>query len=52
VYPGGKLTTRNAYFEVEELVVDVMGILEADGQGDCGGGELKPAVCVLCAIIL
>ena len=39
VFPGGRLTTRNTYLQVDELRVDVMGIFEADGQGYCGGGQ-------------
>ena len=39
VFPGGRLTTRNAYLHVKQLLVDVMGVLEADGQGFCGGGQ-------------
>lgn len=38
VYPGGILSTINAYVRVEELVIDVMGKLEADGQRPCAGG--------------
>lgn len=40
VFPGGRLSTRNAQMHVEELVVDVMGQLEADAQGYCNGGTV------------
>ena len=39
VFPGGRLTTRNARLHVRQLLVDVMGVFEADGQGFCDGGQ-------------
>lgn len=39
VYPGGLLETKNLQVEAESVIVDVLGILRADGQGHCMGGE-------------
>ncbi|KAL8620487.1 hypothetical protein ACOMHN_056879 [Nucella lapillus] len=37
VFPGGRLTVTHTWLQVQRLVVDVMGVMEADARGFCAG---------------